>query len=63
MDPRINAKARETYCFSVLGHLAPERQAATPGISFGKFLHSFQGQNRASTTRHNMTGKTGCSLN
>jgi hypothetical protein len=33
---------------------APEGELATLGGTFGEFLYSFQGQNRASATTHKM---------
>jgi hypothetical protein len=36
----------------------PEGEVENLGGLFGVFLYSFQGQNRASATRHNMIGGT-----
>ena len=41
------------------GHLSPEGEAANTSTSSASFfLYGFQGTNRASTTRHNMIGRT-----
>ena len=45
------------------GHPAPEGEAITSGSPFSKFLYSFQGQNGAPATRHNMIGRTVWLLN
>lgn len=55
---------QEEFIFPVYwGRPIPKRELATPGSPFGKILYSLQGQNRASATRHNMTGRTVCLLN
>jgi hypothetical protein len=63
-EPGIDAKAREFIVLACWGyHPAPKGEAVTLGNPFGEFLYSFQGQNRASATRHNMIGGTMHHLN
>jgi hypothetical protein len=51
---------QEQFIVSVYwGRPRPKGEVATSG----EFLYGFQGQNRASATRHNMIGKTVCPLN
>ena len=56
-------KAREIYCSRALGSSQTQRRDSDPQHLFGAFLYGFQGQNRASTTRHNMIGRTVNPLN
>jgi hypothetical protein len=51
-------KARGLYCFSALGSSLTWRRVGDPQHQFWELLYGFQGQNRASATRHNMTGRT-----
>jgi hypothetical protein len=56
-------KARGIYCSSALGSSQTWRRGDTPQHPFGEFSYGFQGQNRASATRHNMIGQTVHPLN
>jgi hypothetical protein len=51
-------KARGIYCSSALGSSQTQRRGGNHQHPFGEFLYGFQGQNRASATRHNMIGRT-----
>ena len=57
VEMRIDSKEEE---FIVPGYWccpATKGEAATPGSQFGEFVYSFQGQNIASATRHNVIGR------
>jgi hypothetical protein len=56
-------KARGIYCSSALGLSQTWRRGSDPQHPFCEFLYGFQGQNRASGTRHNMISGTMHSLN
>ena len=56
-------KARGIYCSSALGSSQTRRRGGAPQHLFSEFLYGFQGQNRASATRHNMIGGTVHPLN
>ena len=56
-------KARGIYCSSALGSSQTQRRGSGPQHPTGEFLYGFQGQNRASATRHNMIGRTVHPLN
>jgi hypothetical protein len=56
-------KARGIYCSSALGLSQTRRRGFDPWCLFGKFLYGFQGQNKASATRHSMTDGTVQPLN
>jgi hypothetical protein len=45
------------------GSPRPKGEVATPSNSLAEFLYAFQGQNKASATRHNMNGRTVHPLN
>ena len=56
-------KARGIYCSCAPGSSQTQRRGSGPQHPTGEFLYGFQGQNRASATRHNMIGRTVCPLN
>jgi hypothetical protein len=58
----LKYKKEEFIVPACWGHPAHKGEAMASGGSFGKFLHSFQGQKRASATRHSMIGGTVCPL-
>jgi hypothetical protein len=56
-------KARGIYCSSALGSSQTQKKDSDPQHHFDEFLYGFQGQNRASATKHNMIGGTVHPLN
>jgi hypothetical protein len=63
VEPGSMEKARGIYCSSELRSSQTQRRGSDPQHQFSEFLYGFQGQNRASATRHNMIGRTVHPLN
>ena len=60
---RDQCNKQEVYWSSALGSSQTWRRGYDHQHPFSEFLYGFQGQNRASATRHNMIGRTVHPLN